>query len=332
MRSTDSHDMGAPAPSGSLAGSSGSNAIRVLLTELRPDAAQTIAPLLSPSAAEITVAASLSEALDRAARTPPDVVVLLLSTARERDSVSALTRLRASPALRHVPVVLVAPVGRAAMPSAQAFDLGPVDCVRAPVDPNEFVLRVVCLARLCVRGRDLERLAVHDAVTGLYNRHYLNQRLASEVERSKRYGQSLSIIIADLDHFKRVNDTHGHIIGDLVLRAVARTLRVTVRTVDLVARMGGEEFAVLAPSTPLAGARVLAERLRVGTASAPVVATTGSGVHASIRVTMSLGVASMETRDGRPPPPDAEALLEAADAALYRAKTSGRNRVEVHEG
>ncbi|HSW28499.1 MAG TPA: diguanylate cyclase [Longimicrobiales bacterium] len=164
---------------------------------------------------------------------------------------------------------------------------------------------------------DLERLARTDPLTGLANRRDFMERLEQEVERSDRYVRPLSLVSLDLDHFKSVNDTHGHAAGDEVLREAARALRSVCRDVDLAARMGGEELALLLPETDAAGARIVAERVRERIAGAAHRSPSGQ----AFRVTASLGVATARTGAS------GEALLQAADEALYRAKGAGRNQV-----
>jgi two-component system cell cycle response regulator len=165
----------------------------------------------------------------------------------------------------------------------------------------------------------LERLAHTDPLTQLLNRRALTDRLQQEMERAMRYDATLALLMVDLDHFKAVNDTHGHLVGDDVLRDVARLLRETIRTTDVAARYGGEEFLVLLPETDDGGAEAFAERIRVAVEAHPF---EGSG-GAALRLTASLGVAVFPA----PRVVTAEDLLVRADAALYRAKADGRNRV-----
>ncbi|NJD18025.1 MAG: diguanylate cyclase, partial [Gemmatimonadetes bacterium] len=164
---------------------------------------------------------------------------------------------------------------------------------------------------------DVERLARTDPLTGLANRRHFMERLEAEVERSERYARTLSLVALDMDHFKAVNDTHGHAAGDDVLRAAAQALRDVCRDVDLAARLGGEELALLLPETDGAGARTVAERVREHIAATAHQSPAGQ----PFRVTASLGVATAV------PGAPGEALLQAADEALYRAKRSGRNLV-----
>jgi diguanylate cyclase (GGDEF)-like protein len=164
----------------------------------------------------------------------------------------------------------------------------------------------------------VERQAVTDELTGLFNRRRFQEAMATEVERSKRFGQPVGLVLLDLDDFKTVNDTYGHQQGDLVLREVARVLRETSREIDEPARYGGEELAVVLPGTDLEGAYNLAERVRAGIEELALPLLDRDGI---LRVTASFGVATLpgsaeDTRD----------LVAAADEALYRAKRAGKNR------
>jgi diguanylate cyclase (GGDEF)-like protein len=157
-----------------------------------------------------------------------------------------------------------------------------------------------------------------DSLTGLLNHARFKERLALELERARREGQELSLAIIDLDHFKGVNDTHGHLVGDRVIRGLARSLRKHLRRTDIIGRYGGEEFAALLPNTSpeQAAARLDKIRERFG-------ATPFDGAHGRpFSVTYSAGIAGSGPHEGP------EALISAADAALYAAKRAGRNRVE----
>jgi diguanylate cyclase (GGDEF)-like protein len=165
--------------------------------------------------------------------------------------------------------------------------------------------------------RIVERQALVDDLTGLANRRQAEEALGSELARAERLGGSVSLILADLDDFKAINDRYGHPTGDGVLREFADALRETVREIDLAVRWGGEEFAVILPGTDLEGAAQLAERLRVVVAARELVSLTGE----PLRVTASFGAGSSGGTTGL------EELLEIADDALYRAKRAGKNRV-----
>jgi diguanylate cyclase (GGDEF)-like protein len=164
---------------------------------------------------------------------------------------------------------------------------------------------------------ELQRLASTDPLTGLLNRRRFEELALAEIDRALRYARPLSLLLIDLDHFKRVNDTYGHAVGDVTLKEAARRLLVAVRSTDRVARYGGEELAVLLPETPAAEAQELAERLRRTIGGLPI---NHEGL--DVRVTASLGVASFQAADG-----DIAHLINRADAALYVAKQQGRDRV-----
>ena len=165
----------------------------------------------------------------------------------------------------------------------------------------------------------VQRQAVTDELTGLFNHRRFQEVMDAEVERARRYDQEMGLIMLDIDNFKRVNDTYGHMQGDMVLREVARVLRQSAREIDEPARYGGEEMAVALPQTDLEGAYRFAERVRKRIEALELPLLDGDGV---LRVTASFGVASLATA----PQSDKEGLVAAADAALYRAKRSGKNR------
>lgn len=168
----------------------------------------------------------------------------------------------------------------------------------------------------------LQELASTDELTGLFNRRAFMERARDEVLRAKRYGHELSLIMLDADHFKNINDSFGHDVGDEVLRQLAHTCRDSVRAMDMVGRLGGEEFGILLPETPLCKAVRVAERIRKGIEDA-VLRCHGSSIH----YTASLGVSAL-LYDSE----SVEFLLKSADKALYRAKNLGRNRVESYSG
>ena len=169
------------------------------------------------------------------------------------------------------------------------------------------------VARLRESRRELERLSVTDDLTGLYNRRYLMETLANEMRRSRRLDHPCALLIADVDHFKEYNDAYGHLAGDEALARIAAVLRETTRDVDCAARYGGEEFVVLMPETNAVGAMETAQRIRTLLADDELVGA---------KLSVSIGVAQFP-EDGDAP----EALLARADAALYRAKREGRDRV-----
>lgn len=200
-------------------------------------------------------------------------------------------------------------------PMQQSCVLGPIRDEEGHVE--SIFLTVQDVTELVEQEQKLLQMNSRDGLTGVFNRRYLDHRLEVELERVRRYVRPLSVLIADVDHFKRVNDQHGHPCGDAVLTAIAGVLVRSVRKSDVVARYGGEEFCCVLPETDLAGALVVAEKLRAAV-EAQVVPWDGQ----ALRVTVSLGAAQ-----ALDPAEEARALVGRADAGLYAAKAAGRNRV-----
>ena len=162
-------------------------------------------------------------------------------------------------------------------------------------------------------------LSSRDGLTGLANRRVFNAALGREIDRSARTGEIFGLLLVDVDHFKQVNDRHGHLVGDVVLKAVARLIEDSFRSIDTVARFGGEEFAVILPNVSAAFLHQVAERVRARIENAQIVATRG------LRVAVTVSIGTVCSRGHVPQ--DAKALIEAADRKLYAAKRLGRNRV-----
>ena len=165
-------------------------------------------------------------------------------------------------------------------------------------------------------------MAIRDGLTGLFVRRHFLSRLQEEVARAARHDHALAFLMVDLDHFKRVNDTYGHLVGDAVLREIAALLRTQVREVDLVGRYGGEEFGIGLLDTGRDAAQVVAERIRQAAATA-----TFRACHEPLTLTVSIGIAAFP-QDAA----DAAELIAHADAAMYHAKEAGRNRVSAYAG
>ena len=172
----------------------------------------------------------------------------------------------------------------------------------------------------------LEQETITDPLMQIYNRRYLERRLKEEVARSQRYERPLSLLLLDVDHFKRINDTYGHAMGDRVLQNLGQLLRHTVREADILVRYGGEEILVVAPDTPSAVAATLAERLRQAVENTPLAFESDHPGARTVPITVSIGVASVQTSLESP-----ATLMRRADEALYRAKHAGRNRVVTGE-
>jgi len=179
-----------------------------------------------------------------------------------------------------------------------------------------YMMLLYIFAQLRRHYAQMHQMAHTDALTGLVNRRAMQNRLEAELERAKRYDRPFALLLGDIDHFKRVNDGHGHAVGDQVLREVATRLSGQLRPSDKIARWGGEEFLVLAPETDLIQAKALSQRLFDAIAASPV---------AGLEVSLSIGVACYRQGDS------IAVLLSRADEAMYRAKLAGRNRIELED-
>lgn len=182
-----------------------------------------------------------------------------------------------------------------------------------------WLLSLVDVTQFKIKERELARMALTDELTGSHNRRSFMQTFAYEIERAKRYHKPLSLMLIDLDHFKRINDEHGHHVGDLVLQRFADVARRTLRESDVFGRIGGEEFAVLMPETDLRSAKRVADRLRRNASKATVEID-----NAAINYTISIGLVA--SNHGKHKLDD---LMRNADAALYAAKASGRDQVKA---
>lgn len=274
---------------------------------------------------ELTFIAGGDDAAERAREKNFDLIIVSL-TMRNTDGLRVCSKLRSFEQTRHVPILVMVDDGNTKL-LVRALEMGVNDYVVRPVDRMEFLARVKTqLKRKRYADRLWEnfhlsmQLATTDAVTGLYNRHYLTSHMETRLEAAQRSGKPLSVMMMDIDHFKQVNDTYGHAAGDLVLKEFANRIGKNIRGVDLAARYGGEEFVVMMPETPTDWAYMIADRLRQEVSDNPFEVGLKSG---PITISVSIGVAT--SREGISP----SVLLEEADKALYEAKESGRNKVII---
>ncbi|MEJ1296772.1 MAG: sensor domain-containing diguanylate cyclase [Candidatus Sedimenticola sp. (ex Thyasira tokunagai)] len=192
---------------------------------------------------------------------------------------------------------------------------------------SDFLHRLATIGAICLENSvNREHLVISgltDALTGLHNRRYLERRLQEEVARARRYDQPLSCLFIDADHFKRINDNHGHAAGDTVLRELALRVKESLRASDVATRFGGEEFTLLLPQTSITEALLLAERIRGSIECKPIITNNEK----ELNITVSVGVSTLLSHTKG----SGNELIDAADKALYRAKELGRNRVELYQ-
>lgn len=268
----------------------------------------------------------------------PDVFIMILDEGDKHSSdiLRLLAAIRATAITRHAGILCIQPTPDPGL-GAYALDLGSDDLMTDGFEAAEFSLRVKALLRrkriadqLRATVRTGLKAAVSDPLTGLYNRRYAMPHLSRVAEHAAATGRSFAVMVADLDHFKRINDLYGHASGDAVLIEAARRLRENLRSVDLLARIGGEEFLIVMPATPLSEARIAAHRLcrKIGGERFKV-----PGSNARIDVTISIGVTMggmHGMRRAGKKAIDANVLLDTADKALYEAKVQGRNQINLY--
>jgi two-component system, cell cycle response regulator len=257
------------------------------------------------------------------------VDLMIVSLANEKlDGLRLCAYFRSLEATRDMPILVIAEPDEEKK-AVRALDLGASDIVIKPIDSEELSARVKTQVRkkryldaLRARLDQSMELAVTDQLTGLHNRRYMRMQLEQFLKRANMGGAAVSVLLADIDHFKKVNDIHGHSAGDEVLREFGRRLRENIRPIDLACRYGGEEFVVIMPETTPALARAAGERIRHLIGDTPFTINRGD----QLKVTMSGGVATIV-----PPEDSLDSLMKRADEALYRAKSNGRNLIEVEK-
>ena len=276
----------------------------------------------------------------KAVRTDPPDLVLLDMVLPGLGGHEVLRIVKARPADEFIPVIITSQKTDTES-KVRGLRLGADDYVAKPLEEAEILARCNAMLRiktlqdqlrqsnerLTATQRELQELSVTDALTRLKNRRFFDERIAEEFRRASRYSDPLSLIMADLDHFKDVNDRFGHQAGDAVLREAADVIRASTREPDICARYGGEEFAVILPKTHLTGALAVAERIWKELGSKVYRLAPSDSETADYRVTASLGVAAYPYVDIT----SAELLLKYSDAALYQAKESGRNTICLYQ-
>lgn len=298
----------------------------VLVVEDQQFEADVIAETLHIDDDNVIPVDSGMKAMEYASQHDFELLIVSLNLKNE-DGLRLCSHLRSNERTRSTPILMVA--SEEDMPRvAQGLDIGAHDYIMRPLERNELLARARTQIR---RKRFQERLranyevnlsmALTDSLTGLYNRRYLEVHFEKMLAKHREAQKTLCVVMMDIDHFKSVNDTHGHNVGDEILKVFAKRLSENLRSFDLVARQGGEEFVAILPDTNLDLAKIITERLRASFADKPFVCSTPEGC---LRITASLGAALINFDDS-----DTTVLtsLERADHALYEAKEGGRNRV-----
>jgi two-component system cell cycle response regulator len=296
---------------------------RILIVDDRAASAERIAGMLRTEHG-VDIETNPAEALFHAADGNYDLLIVSLAL-QQADGLRLCSQVRSLERTRNVPILAIADAEDNAR-MLRGLEIGINDYLSRPIDKNELMARArtqIRKKRYTERLRDNVQqsieMAITDALTGLYNRRYMESHLSALVEQAAARGKPLTALVLDIDYFKSINDTHGHDAGDDVLREFATRVRKSIRGIDLACRFGGEEFVIIMPETDMAVATIVAERLRRRIASEPFAIGHGAG---ALEVTISIGIATLDAADDT-----AATILKRADQALYRAKRDGRNRV-----
>ena len=298
---------------------------RLLVVDDDPDAQELIKRALVANSYEVVTAGCAEEALQLIRDFKPDLILLDIVMPRI-SGLKLLKEIRCDSRWENIPVILVSSL--ADTPSVvSGLNEGASDYVSKPISIPVLLARVRTHLKVGNLIRELERqrellvrLATYDGLTSVLNRRSFGEVLDTEISRSRRHDHNLSLLLLDIDHFKRVNDTHGHLVGDAVLVEFCQRLSNCIRASDVLGRYGGEEFCILLPETHQPAAIALAERCREGIAREEFSA---GGV--LIPITTSVGVVSAAVNSEM----TADSLIGFADRALYKAKENGRNQIDV---
>jgi two-component system, cell cycle response regulator len=305
---------------------------RILVVDDHPDNVQVLRARLEARGYIVDEAGDGEQALERVYTSPPPDLILLDVMMPKIDGFEVVRRIKNDDTLPFIPVIMQTALDTTES-MVQGLDAGADDYIAKPINFSELDARVKSLLRiqslqsslqqrekeLSIANAQLLVMSSTDVLTGVANRRSLEERLHDMWEHSQRLHEPLSLVMCDIDHFKRVNDDYGHQVGDAVLQQFAKLLQTEAREIDRVGRYGGEEFVLLLPGTVLDAAVTFAERIRERVEKCTFTYGEGQSLHR----TMSCGVAAWPHPFIR----DQEALIKAADDALYVAKETGRNRV-----
>ncbi|BCB96673.1 diguanylate cyclase response regulator [Dissulfurispira thermophila] len=300
--------------------------MKVLIAGSTDDVEDIMSSILLEEGYDCVFVKDSKEVIDNIYVEQPDVIILdiLLSNP---SSLEILSQLKSAPSTRGIPVILIASK-RSRLKLVKGYELGAYDYISRPFFKQEILSRIKNITFACDRIKELEKLLDRDYLTGLYNRRFFMERFLEEIAWSVRYKEPLSLMMLDIDFFKRINDTYGHGCGDEILKQISSALLSVLRAEDIVARYGGEEFIILLPNTSAEGAITAAEKLRATVQNRTFVCKDSNNGDMRLSVTISIGVTIYNGETELSP----DRLIGQADGALYSAKESGRNRVVVYKG
>jgi two-component system cell cycle response regulator len=294
-----------------------STPLTVLVIEDHPDQRELLMIVLQKEGYRVIAAANGVEALEKLEKEPVQIVLSDIMMPK-MNGFELINKIRGNPAFKNIYLILITARIQEG-DRVRGLDLGADDYITKPFSFSELLARVRVGSRVVQYQRHLEYQTLIDALTGLFNRRAFEKKIEEEFERAKRYHHPLSLLIADIDNFKTINDTYGHHAGDHVLKRIAEALRDKSRRSDFASRYGGEEFVLILPETDLENALQAAKKMvteikgqSFGTATRP------------FSLTISVGISSTSNKDYS----EWEEMLQDADQALYLAKNKGKNRAE----
>lgn len=289
---------------------------KILIVDDIPANLQILNVHLTDEDYEVIECQSGQQALDELKINPEAIDLILLDVMMPGMSgLEVLAEIKRNPQTENIPIILVT-ANADDQNVAEGLDMGAFDYIIKPYSLVVLLARVRAALREKERQDLLEKWATTDPLTGLMNRRHFFELADRELEQTRRSNRPLSFIMLDIDHFKKVNDEHGHLVGDAAIIQIAELLKQELRKVDFCGRYGGEEFVLCLPDTPLQGALELGERIRQEVEKLEIDTKDDNLLH----ITASLGVAENQQD------PNVEAILKRADQALYEAKAAGRNQ------
>ena len=294
------------------------NGITVMIIEDHPDQRELLEIVLQKEGYRVITAANGVEALDRLAKEPVRVILSDVMMPK-MDGFELMRKIRGNPEFKNVYIILIT-ARIQERDRVQGLDLGADDYITKPFSFSELLARVRVGARVVQYQQHLEHQALIDSLTSLFNRRAFERKMEEEFERAMRYHHALSLMILDVDDFKKVNDTYGHHWGDQVLKKIAEHLRTKTRRSDYPSRYGGEEFVLILPETDVENALRVDSKVR-----SEIKATTFDSKGRAFSVTVSTGLSSTCNKEYS----NWQQMLEDADQALYLAKNRGKDRAEV---
>lgn len=310
---------------------------KIMLIDTDSNVTNDLAERLSNTGFDILTANNEETALKLLHVTKPSVILLDMLM-KGKDEKDILTSLKSNGILANIPVIVLSSKNDANL-IVYGFLQGASDYVAKPFVFPEILARINNQIKLTNIQKELElknnelirkntlleQMAITDSLTGLYNKGYMLKRLENEIIRAARYHEFTSLIIMDIDNFKEVNDTYGHLSGDKLLKDISKLISSLVRDVDITARYGGDEFFVICPNTDLNGAKILADRIRSRVENHKFKLE-----QSSTTATLSMGISNTDPSHITLVENDLKKLINEADIALYHAKSKGRNRVEIY--